>query len=200
MKRGIQDNQPSACVGPEQIRAMLAGGDRRSTGRADKLAAAVLAGRIDAGAVYAAMFDEDAVVRMRAADALEKISAQQPAWLQPFKKDFLARLPGIVQAEVRWHVAQMLPRFRLTTTERRARAVPVLLEYLRDKSRLVQTFALQSLADFAAVDQKLRPQTLAIIENAARVGSPAVKARCRQLLKRFASETSRSNRSAMPAP
>lgn len=165
-----------------EIHPYLKGGDRRSTGRADELAADALAGKIDPGAVYAAMFDEDAVVRMRAADALEKISAQRPACLRPFKRDFLARLPGISQMEVRWHAAQMLPRFGLTAAEGRTLAVPVLLGYLRDKSRLVQTFALQALADFAAADRQLRPQVLGIIEHAARTGGPAVKARCRQLL------------------
>ncbi len=164
---------------------MLTGGDRRSTRRADELAADVLDGKIDAGAVFAAMFDEDEIIRMRAADALEKVSAQRPACLAPFKRDFLARLPGIEQPEVRWHAAQMLPRFDLTTSERREQGMPVLLDYLEDKSRIVQTFALQALADFAVADAGLRPRVLRLIEDANRTGSPAVKARCRQLLKTF---------------
>ena len=172
----------------EPIHALLAGGDRRFTGRADELAADALEGRIDPGAVYAAMFDEDEVVRMRAADALEKISAQRPGCLQPFKQDLLDRLPDIVQIELRWHIAQMLPRLALTAAERRTRVVPVLLEYLHDRSRIVQTFALQALADFAVLDRQLRARVLGIIEDAALTGSAAVKARCHRLLKQLSNE------------
>lgn len=169
----------------EPVRAMLTGGDRRSTGRADELAEEVLQNRIAIAAVYPAMFDEDEAVRMRAADALEKISVQRPEWLQPYKQDLLERLPDMVQPEVRWHVAQMLPRLALTPEERDARVLPVLLDYLRDKSRIVQTFALQALTDFAASDRRLRPQVLTLVEAAARTGSAAVRARCRQLLRQL---------------
>ncbi len=167
----------------EPVRAMLAGGDRRSTGRADELADAVLSDRIEVAAVYPAMFDEDAIVRMRAADTLEKISAQRPDFLRPYKHDLLDRLPDIVQPEVRWHVAQMLPRLALSPDERDTQAIPLLLSYLHDKSRITQTFALQALADFATADHRLRPQVLPLIENAARTGSAAVRARCRHLLR-----------------
>ena len=132
------------------------------------------------------MFDEDAVVRMRAAAALEKISARRPDCLRPYKRDLLERLPSIVQPEVRWHVAQMLPRFGLTVDERDSQAIPVLLGYLHDKSRLVQTFALQALADFATVDHRLHPQILLLVKDAAHTGSAAVQARCRRLLKQLA--------------
>ena len=166
---------------------MLAGGDRRSTGRADELVDAVVRGQIDVAGIYPAMFDEDEVVRMRAADALEKISAQRPDFLRPYKRDLLDRLPTIVQPEVRWHVAQMLPRLALTDDERDTQAIPVLLGYLQDQSRIVQTFALQALADFAVMDLQLRPRVLALVENAARAGSAAVRARCRHLSKQLSS-------------
>ena len=164
------------------VRAMLAGGDRRSIGRADEVAALALAGELPFGAVFAAMFEEDPVVGMRAADAVEKVSAQRPDWLRPFKVEFLAGLAEFRRPEMRWHAALMLPRLGLTADERDTLAMPILLEYLRDRSRIVQAFALQALADFARMDTALRPQVLALLDEALRTGSPAVKARCRRLL------------------
>ena len=169
----------------ERVRARLAGGDRRSIGRADEVAADVLAGAVPFGAVFAAMFDEDSVVRMRAADATEKVSAQRPEMLCVCKAEFLAGLPDFRLPEMRWHAAQMLPRLNLTATERDTLAVPALLGYLQDNSRIVQTFALQALADFAAADATLRPRVAALLDHALLNGPPALKARCRRLLVEF---------------
>ena len=165
-----------------RVRTMLAGGDRRSIGRADEVAALLLAGDLPLDAVFAAMFDEDEVVQMRAADAVEKVSVRQLEWLRPFKAEFLAGLPDFRRPELRWHAAQVLPRLGLTVHERDTLAIPTLLEYCQDKSRLVQTFALQALADFAATDVALRPRVTGLLETALRTGSPAVQARSRRLL------------------
>ena len=150
-----------------------------------RVATLVLAGDLPFGAVFAAMFDEDAVVQIRAADAVEKVSVQQPAWLHPHKAEFLAGLPDFRRPEMRWHAAQLLPRLGLTTSERDTLAIPTLLAYLQDKSRLVQTFALQALADFAAADAALQPRVTNLLEHALRTGAPAVQARCRRLLARL---------------
>ena len=114
-----------------RVREMLAGGDRRSIGRANEVAALALAGTLDFGAVCAAMFDEDPVVRMRAADAVEKVSVERPAWPRVFKAEFLAGLPDFRLPEMRWHAAQILPRLDLTTDERDTLALPVLLAYVQ---------------------------------------------------------------------
>lgn len=168
------------------LRARLSGGDRRSIGRADEVSADVLAQPSLFGLVFVAMLDdEDEVVRMRAADAVEKITVRAPELLQPFKADFLAHLPGIRQQEVCWHAALILPRFDLTRDERDAVALPVLKHYLRDRSRIVQTFALQALVDFAERDACLRPEIFSLVEHAIWTGSAAVKSRARHLLPRL---------------
>ena len=119
---------------------------------------------------------------MRAADAVEKVSAERPEWACPCKAEFLAGLPAFRRPEMRWHAAQILPRLDLTANERGSLAVPVLLDYLKDKSRIVRTFALQALADFAADDAALRPQVIGLLAEALRTGPPAVRARSRRLL------------------
>jgi len=164
------------------VRTTLAGGDRRSIGRSGEVASHVLAGTMKPEALFEAMFDEEPTVRMRAADALEKVSARRPEWLQPFKDVLLARLPEIHQMEVCWHVAQIVSRLSLTRDERHTQAVPVLMGYLKAKSRIIQTFALQALADFAGSDPQLRPTVIRLVEEASRAGSPAVRSRSRRLL------------------
>ena len=115
------------------------------------------------------------------ADALEEVSAHRPDLLLPHKERLLALLPTTRQPELRWHLAQILPRLPLTTLERAEQAVPALLNYLQDCSRIVQTFALQALADFATIDSSLRPEVSRLVHEAMCTGSAAVKSRARRL-------------------
>jgi hypothetical protein len=90
----------------------------------------------------------------------------------------------ISQQEVRWHVAQMLPRLGLSEAEQ-AQAVEILLDYLNDKSKIVKTFAMQALADLAEREAKLRPQVSKLLAKLTETGSPAMKSRGRKLLDRL---------------
>jgi hypothetical protein len=66
----------------------------------------------------------------------------------PHKSRLLGQRDATPQQEVRWHVAQMLPRLALTLGER-DRAAATLIDYLRDPSSIERTFAMQALADLA---------------------------------------------------
>lgn len=159
----------------------LAGGDRRSIGQADAVVADLLADPTDFEMVIEGLTSADPVVRMRAADVAEKVSARRPDLLQPHKARLLAIRAHATQQEVRWHAAQMTPRLALTDAERQ-QAVASLTRYLEDQSRIVQTCALQALADLAEQDVSLRPLVARLLRERQASGSPAVKSRCRQLL------------------
>jgi hypothetical protein len=60
-----------------------------------------------------------------------------------------------------------------------------LSNYLEDRSSIVKTCALQGLADLAQDDPSTRPKVLEILREAARSGTPAMKARSRKLLIRL---------------
>lgn len=159
----------------------LAGGDRRSVGRVAEVVEAVL----DKPGLFESLIDglrmEDAVIRMRAADAIEKITLKHPEYLQPYKGQ-LIRLSAITtQQEVRWHMAQILPRLALSPKQRE-NVVETMFTYLADKSKIVVTFSLQALSDFAAEDNKLRTRVIAVLEKELATGSPAIKSRSRKLL------------------
>ena len=70
------------------IRSMLSGGDRRSIGRSNEVAGLVLRRPRYFRKLIECLWNDDPVVRMRAADAAEKASRQRPALLKPFKQNF----------------------------------------------------------------------------------------------------------------
>ncbi|OFV94063.1 MAG: hypothetical protein A3F68_05470 [Acidobacteria bacterium RIFCSPLOWO2_12_FULL_54_10] len=159
----------------------LRGGDRRQIGRAEEVAREIADDPKLFSKVFVGMLDDDALVRMRAADAVEKATREYPQLLQPYKRKLLLQISNVNQQEVRWHVAQILPRLRLTANKRDC-AVSILLEYLNDKSSIVKTFSMQALADFAEQSPRLQRQVVPILEGLTQTGSPAMRSRGRKLL------------------
>jgi len=162
----------------------LEGGDRRSIGRVEEVVAQVLNDPSLFKVVFNGMFSHDPLVRMRSADAVEKITARRPEYLQPYKKRLIQHVAKIDQQEVRWHVAQMFPRLELNREEQ-AVVVEVLLHYLNDKSKIVKTFSMQALADFAERDASLRTKVIKLLEELTTTGSPAMRSRGRKLLEKL---------------
>ncbi len=159
-------------------------GDRRSIGRVEEVVDNVLGTPSLFAELINGLFVADPVVRMRTADAVEKITVDQPELLQPYKRK-LIRLAGQTdQQEIRWHMAQILPRLALKPGDRKT-IVEIMFTYLNDKSKIVVTFALQALADFAAEDKKLSPRVTRVLEVLTETGSPAIKNRGRKLLKKL---------------
>ncbi len=159
----------------------LAGTDRRSIGRSNAVVKQVLANPRLFGALFSGMNDPDPILRMRSADAVEKITVRRPDLLQPYKRRLIQHIAKIDQPEVRWYVAQLFSRLELTTKERRG-VVQILGQYLRNKSSVVKTFSMQALADIAERDATLRPGIVMHLERLTRTGTPAMRARGRKLM------------------
>jgi len=130
-------------------------------------------------------------VRMRAADAAEKVTRENPELLRPFKRELLGLMAEATQQEVRWHLAAMVPRLPLEVEERRL-AMSLLNGYLEDRSSIVRTFALQGLADLAQDDPGIRSSVIELLREATRRGTAAMKARSRKLLVRLERADSKS--------
>jgi hypothetical protein len=159
----------------------LAGGDRRSIGKADRVVEQVLKTPALFGEVVQGFAQADPVIRMRCADVAEKVSAVHPEWLDRHKRALLSFASTVQEKEVRWHMAQMLPRLELSPSERR-RVVALLFKYLEDASQIVQTFSMQALFDLSENDAKLRKRVIPILREAVRNGSPAARSRAKKLL------------------
>ena len=160
----------------------LAGGDRRSIGRSNEIVSRVLREPRQFPQLIKCLWSDNPIVRMRAADAIEKISLQKPEWLKRYKAELLGLLEEAQQQELRWHLAALIPRLPLSKSEI-VRAEVVFRRYLSDRSSIVKTFALQGLADLAQLEPALRESTKTLIEDAARTGTAAMKARARKLVR-----------------
>jgi hypothetical protein len=165
----------------KNILTLLRGGDRRTIGYSDQVAAMVSADPKLFPKLIAGLWSADPLVRMRAADAAEKVTRKQRGLLLPYRKELLGLLTEAQEQELRWHLAVMVPRLPLTPRERRL-AVSSLEGYLNDRSSIVKTFALQGLADLAKAEPGLRPRVVEMLREATRKGTPAMKARSRKLL------------------
>jgi hypothetical protein len=161
---------------------MLRGGDRRSIGKSNQIAKFVLSEPKRFSELVGCLWNEDPLVRVRAADAAEKVSLKRPELLKPHKRELLGLLAEAEQIELRWHLAAMVPRLELSVAERQ-RAAAALLHYLEDRSSIVKTFAMQGLVDLARHDPALRETAKQTLEEALRTGTPAMKARARNVLK-----------------
>lgn len=75
----------------------MAGSDRRSIGAADDVAREIGEDPALVGIVVDAMMGDDPVLRMRAADAVEKASRDRPELLAPFKKKLLRDVVRVEQ-------------------------------------------------------------------------------------------------------
>jgi len=165
----------------DSILALLAGGDRRTIGRSGDVAATVSKNARLFPQLIAGLWSEDPGLCMRAADSAEKVSREKPQWLQPYKKELLGLAAEAAQQELRWHLAAMIPRLPLNARERPI-AASVMREYLKDRSSIVKTSALQALADLAGDDPEMRIEVIELLREATRKGTPAMKARSRKLL------------------
>jgi hypothetical protein len=168
----------------KNILFLLEGGDRRTIGHADQVVAMVTRDPGLFPALVAGLRAENPLVRMRAADAAEKVTRKNRVLLRPYKKELLGLMAETEEQELRWHLAAMVPRLALNSKDRR-RAASLMKGYLRDRSSIVKTFALQGLADLAQDDASIRPSVIEALREATRNGTPAMKARSRKLLLGF---------------
>lgn len=125
----------------------LQSGDLRSIGKVKELIGLIKT-QADFDILFAYLSSGDRLVTMRAADAVEKITIDHPEFLKPYKKQVLALCADEQQIELKWHLALLLPRLRLTVRER-AKVWGLLSDWVRDKreSKIVRVNALQGLAD-----------------------------------------------------
>jgi hypothetical protein len=128
------------------------------------------------------MWSDDPVVLMRAADAVEKISASKPKLLQPYWAELMGLAEEVSQQELRWHLARIIPRLQLAAAGRK-RAMETLHRYLDDRSSIVKTCAIQGLTELSRGDKAMEAKMVELLQDFCVTGTAAMKARSRKLLK-----------------
>lgn len=175
----------------ETIRAMLAVGRHRlDPGRSPEIAELVLAKPQKVGQLIECLWDEDAGVANRAADALERATCHRPQLAQAWKNELIGLMAEAEQNKLRWNLALLVPRLELDVTEAR-RAATVLRTYLDDQNSIVKsgsivkTAAMHGLAGLTRHDPESLPEVLDMLRLLSRSGTPAMRARGRILLKQL---------------
>lgn len=161
--------------------AILKGGDRRSIGKSNDVMKRVLREPALFDVLISGLLLHDPLIRMRCADAAEKVTAIHPEYLAAYKPVLLNTLSKVEQQEVQWHLAPMLVRLQLSGAEQKI-VVDILLAQMNSRSSIVKTFAMQALFDLAARYPELQPLAVRHIRELTVIGTAAMKARGRKLL------------------
>lgn len=160
---------------------VLAGGDRRSTGASDSVVDEVAAHPERFEELWKCLTDAEPIVRMRAADALEKVTRDHCAWLEPHKIKLLSGTLDDGTPEVRWHLAMMSVRPSLSAAEARQLAGRLRLLAETDDSRIVRVCALQAVIDLAKRHPAIRNTARGMIAVALRSDVASLRARAKKL-------------------
>jgi hypothetical protein len=169
----------------QSLRALLAGGDRRSLARSERARALIVGSPHRVAELAALANDGDWLVALRALDLLEKLAHDHPDWVAPHRELFIGPLADSDQWEMRLQVVRALPCFQWTGRARR-RALRILRRDLEHPRLFVRAWALDSLARFADADRSLRPVVRRHLQAFARSGKPALMARARNIASRAA--------------
>ncbi len=160
---------------------MLEPGGRLDPGRVWQVVELVDGQPRKLGQLIECLWDENLAVANRAADALERVTRDRPAQAQRWKGELLGLMAEAEEKKLRWNLALVVPRLKLTPPECR-RASAAMRSYLDDRSSIVRTAALHGLADLTRQDSSLLPDVLELLRVAGRSGTPAMRARSRILL------------------
>ena len=162
---------------------LAVGGKANSLGLAEEVVQDVIADKNRLDELYACLFEEDACVRMRAADALEKVCRVHPEWLMLYADRIIHEMGKSTQPSLQWHVAQMLNELPLNESQQRD-AVVWLTERLEEKEGdwIVVANSMSTMAAYAKKGIVPLKKAIALIEGQQEHRSQSVRRRAAKLL------------------
>lgn len=125
------------------------GGRSNSLGRTSEVIELVLDDKTRLDELYLCVFNDDAWIRMRAMDAIEKICRQHSEWLMCYVDGFQSELTSSSQPSIQWHLAQMYSQLDLSVEQKRI-AISWLIDLLSNTEVdwIVSVNAMKTLVDF----------------------------------------------------
>ena len=160
----------------------LVRGDMRTTGSADKVVTEVLKKPELVDILVDGLNDGEPGVRMRTADALEKIATRDASLVQPHVGELIEVAASTEQQEVQWHMAQL---FALVTLDKRRakRVAKIMFDYYEDsQSSIVKAFAMTTLWRLTEVDDTLMKKVKQLVNDALESDVPSLSSRARRLV------------------
>lgn len=165
----------------DALRKRLRGGDLRSIGDADQVMAEIK-DQHDFDALFQCLYDDERLVVMRAADAVEKVSSMHPEYLIPHQKKVMKLGASDINIELKWHVALLLSRLDLGEEERKT-----VFEILKgwasnpEESKIVRVNAIQALYELSKQDALLSTAFMELVECVKEENIASINARIRTL-------------------
>lgn len=133
----------------------LTGGDLRSEGRSDEVAAQVVKKPALLPQLADGLASEDRLIRARTCMTMEIISRDQPKLLDPVRSALVDLAIEETVAQARWHLGEIFANTGLPKKEAE-RVIPALLDYLEDRSKIVRHCAILALGVLGADSPKRR--------------------------------------------
>jgi len=153
----------------------------RTVGDSDKIVTLVLNGDGAVSDLILAVQTGDKYMRALAMDALQKIAIKKIKLVEPYKKDLLTYIADSDQQEVQWHVVQIVPLLNLSPKEQQ-QAFKICTAYMASSSNIVKTWSLNAIVALAKINKRYQKTAGQLLNNALATGSPAMKARARNLI------------------
>jgi hypothetical protein len=132
--------------------------------------------------LFSLVFHHERPLVMRAVDAVEKITIKHPEFLMPHKTQLMSVLKGADHKELKWHLAQLIPRLELSKAE--LSEVLHMLSFWAlngNESKIVRANALQGLFDLSKKHSEATPVFHAAMTSMEHLMIPSIQARIRKL-------------------
>lgn len=134
--------------------------------------------------LFSLVFHHERPLVMRAVDAVEKITVKHPEFLIPHKAQLMSVLKSADHKELKWHIAQLVPRLKLSKGE--LEDVRHIFSYWvlnKNESKIVRVNALQGLFDLTRKYPEVKEDLLHAIAATEHERVPSIEARIRKLKK-----------------
>ncbi len=167
----------------KSIEQLLQGTDRRSIGNSNTVAKAIDS-QPAFDELFELLFHKDRILVMRAADAIEKVTLNSPNYLAPHKNALIELSSKASDIELKWHLAQLLPRLSLERKEQN-QVWKLLRTWAADskESKIVRVNALQALSDLCTAHPERIREFSALLTNISHENIPSLNARIRKFSK-----------------
>jgi hypothetical protein len=135
-------------------------------------------------ALFSLLWHHERPLVMRAADAVEKITRKHREFLLPHKEQLLSLLKSAINKELKWHIAQLVPRLNVDPHE--LKEVWSVLTYWSqnpNESKIVRVNSLQGLFELTQQYPSLRPDFEHTLHTLEREPIPSIQARIKKLRK-----------------
>ena len=127
-----------------EILDKLSSADLRSEGRAEEVAREVVDNPALLPALAEGLYSEDKLIRGRTCMAMEVISREQADLLAGTVPQLVELASRATVSQVKWHIAEVFANIPISGADGE-RIIPILLQYLDDRSRIVKHCAVQAL-------------------------------------------------------